>query len=112
MCIFCRIAAHELGARIVYEDDDVVAFHDVHPQAPTHMLVIPRKHVVSLNEATEADAALLGKVLLVASKVAQEQGLGGSGYRVVLNTGPNAGQSVFHVHAHVLGGRGMGWPPG
>lgn len=112
MCLFCRIASHEIPARIAFEDDDVVAFHDANPQAPTHILVIPRKHIVSLSEATEGDQVLLGKVMLVARKVAMDLGLRGPGYRVVLNSGPNAGQSVFHLHAHVIGGRAMKWPPG
>ncbi len=112
MCIFCRIAAHELPARIVFEDDDVVALHDAHPQAPTHLLVIPRKHVASLSDADEGDAALLGRLLLVARRVALEHGLRARGYRLVVNSGPDAGQSVFHIHVHVLGGRAMSWPPG
>jgi len=112
MCIFCRIAAHDLPARIVFEDDDVVVLRDAHPQAPTHLLVIPRKHMASLSDADEGDAALLGKLLLVARKVALEHGLGTRGYRLVVNSGPDAGQSVFHIHVHVLGGRAMSWPPG
>ena len=112
MCIFCRIAAHDLPARIVFEDDDVMALHDAHPQAPTHLLVIPRRHVASLSDADEGDAALLGKLLLVARKVALEHGLRARGYRLVVNSGPDAGQSVFHIHVHVLGGRAMSWPPG
>lgn len=112
MCIFCRIASRQVPARIAYEDDDVVAFHDAHPQAPTHILVIPRKHLTSLNDAAPEDVLVLGKVLAAARQVAQDQGLEASGFRVVINTGPNAGQSVFHVHAHVLGGRAMAWPPG
>ena len=112
MCIFCKIANHEIPARTVYEDDDVLAFHDLSPQAPVHVLVIPKRHVASLNEATDADQLLLAKLLRVATKVAEAQGVGTSGYRVVLNTGAHAGQSVLHVHAHVLGGRSLQWPPG
>lgn len=111
MCLFCRIANHQAPATIVHEDDDVVAFRDIRPQAPTHVLVIPRKHIRSLDEAQQADEQLLGKVLRVASKVARDERLE-AGYRLVVNTGPAAGQTVFHIHAHVIGGRSMHWPPG
>ncbi len=110
-CIFCRIAAKEVPAGIVYEDADVVAFRDLSPQAPTHLLVIPKRHVVSLTDMVDTDAALLGAMMLAAKKVAIESGLTG-GYRVVTNSGPDAGQSVSHLHLHVLGGRPMSWPPG
>ena len=110
-CIFCRIAAKEVPAGIVYEDGDVVAFRDLSPQAPTHVLVISRRHVGSLNDMVEADALLLGAMMLVAKKVAVAAGLA-AGYRVVTNCGPGAGQSVSHIHLHVLGGRPMSWPPG
>ena len=110
-CIFCRIAAKEIPAGIVYEDADVVAFRDLSPQAPTHVLVIPRRHVGSLTDTVEADAALLGAMMLAAKKVAAAAGLT-SGYRVVTNCGPDAGQSVSHLHLHLLGGRPMAWPPG
>ena len=110
-CIFCRIAAKDVPAGIVYEDADVVAFRDLSPQAPTHILVIPKRHVASLTDMVEGDAALLGAMMLAAKKVALEAGLTG-GYRVVTNSGPDAGQSVSHVHLHVLGGRPMSWPPG
>jgi len=110
-CIFCRIAAKDVPAGIVYEDADVVAFRDLSPQAPTHILVIPKRHVASLTDLVEADAALLGSMMLAAKKVALEAGLTG-GYRVVTNSGPDAGQSVAHLHLHVLGGRPMSWPPG
>ncbi len=110
-CIFCRIAAKEVPAGIVYEDGDIVAFRDLSPQAPTHVLVIPKRHVASLSDMVEADALLLGAMMLVAKKVALEAGLA-AGYRVVTNIGADAGQSVSHIHLHVLGGRPMSWPPG
>lgn len=110
-CLFCRIANNELTAKKVYEDADVVAFEDINPQAPTHVLVIPRKHIGSLDELTDADAATVGLVLVRAAKLARDLGLS-DGYRAVINTGDNAGQTVFHIHAHVLGGRSLGWPPG
>ena len=111
MCVFCRIAAHELPSNILFEEPDVVAFADLHPAAPTHILVIPRRHLGSLDEAEAAGADLLGKILLAAARAAREAKLA-SGWRVVINTGPHGGQSVDHLHAHVLGGRQMAWPPG
>lgn len=111
-CLFCRIAAGALGTKFVVENADVVAFADLHPQAPVHVLVIPRCHVTSLDHASADDQALLGKILLAAREVAHLLGIAESGFRTVLNTGPNAGQSVLHLHAHVLGGRAMNWPPG
>jgi len=110
-CIFCRIAAKDVAATIVYEDDEVVAFRDLSPQAPTHILVIPRRHVASLDETVDADIGLLGRMMFVAKRVAGQDGLT-HGYRVVTNNGPGAGQSVLHIHLHVLGGRPMSWPPG
>lgn len=112
MCLFCKIARKEIPATIVHEDDDTIAFRDINPVAPTHVLVIPRKHIVSLTDATPADEALLGKLLLAAKRVAEQEGRTGDGFRLVINSGPNAGQSVFHVHVHVIGGRLMAWPPG
>ena len=111
-CLFCRIAAKSIPAKIVHEDEGVVAFEDIHPQAPVHILLIPRRHVSSLNEASEADRALLGDLLLAARRLAKEKGIETSGYRVVMNTMAGAGQSVFHVHLHLLGGRKFSWPPG
>jgi len=111
-CIFCKVVTGEIPAAKVYEDERAVAFRDINPQAPTHALVIPRAHVASLNEAGEADEALLGHLLLVAARVAREEGHAEGGYRTVINTGAGAGQSVFHVHVHVLGGRALTWPPG
>ncbi|MDT5268080.1 MAG: histidine triad family protein [Acidobacteriota bacterium] len=111
-CIFCKIVAGEIPATMIFEDDRAVAFRDLNPQAPTHALVIPRAHVASLNEASEADEALLGHLLLVAARVARDEGHADGGYRTVINTGAEAGQTVFHVHVHVLGGRRLTWPPG
>ena len=111
-CIFCKIVAGEIPAAKIFEDERAVAFGDINPQAPTHALVIPRRHVASLDEAGEADESLLGHLLLVAARVARESGHAGGGYRTVINTGAQAGQTVFHVHVHVLGGRRLTWPPG
>ena len=110
-CLFCKIAAKHILSKIVYEDDDVFAFEDIGPQAPTHILICPRKHFASLNEATLEDQALLGKVQLVAAELARKLNLL-EGYRTVVNTGSGAGQSVFHLHLHLLGGRSLRWPPG
>jgi histidine triad (HIT) family protein len=110
-CIFCKIDKKELPARVVYQDADIFAFEDLHPQAPMHLLVCPRKHMESLADAQPSDAALLGRLLLVGQRLAEQRGHGG-GHRTVFNTGAQAGQSVFHLHLHVLGGRSMRWPPG
>ena len=112
MCVFCRIVRGEAQARIVHSDDDVLAFHDVNPQAPTHVLIIPRKHITSLAEASEVDTRVLGKMLQCARQLAETLGVARTGYRVILNTGVGAGQSVLHIHAHLLGGRRLRWPPG
>ena len=111
-CIFCRIVERRLPARIVFEDDEIVAFEDTNPQAPIHSLIVPRKHLASLKDATPGDAALLGRLFMVAAQLARERGLEPKGYRVVINTGSWAGQSVFHLHLHLLGGRVFRWPPG
>jgi histidine triad (HIT) family protein len=111
-CIFCKIVAGEIPAKLVYEDERAVAFRDINPQAPTHALVIPRAHVASLNDAGEADEALLGHLLRVAARVAADEGHSETGYRTVINNGVGAGQTVFHIHVHVLGGRRLTWPPG
>jgi histidine triad (HIT) family protein len=111
-CIFCRVAAHELPARILYEDEHCLVFHDIRPKAPVHLLVIPRKHIASLNEASDEDKMLLGHIMTVVSRMAKEQGVDGSGYRAVINTNEEAGQTVFHLHVHILGGRVFHWPPG
>lgn len=111
-CIFCQIASGQVASEIVYQDDDIVAFNDINPEAPIHILIIPRKHLASLNEATLEDAALIGKVILTASKLAKEREVEESGYRLVANTGPQAGQTVKHLHFHLLAGRHFSWPPG
>jgi histidine triad (HIT) family protein len=111
-CLFCQIVRREKPARIIYEDDRCVAFEDIHPKAPVHVLVIPRKHIVSLNGELSEDESLLGHLLAVAGQVAKAKGVDGTGYRTVINTNAEAGQTVFHLHVHVLGGRVLGWPPG
>jgi histidine triad (HIT) family protein len=111
MNIFQKIIAKEIPAKIVWEDDDAVAFHDVNPQAPVHVLIVPKKVIPRLAEAAEQDQALLGKLLLVARDIAKKLGLSG-GYRVVINNGPDAGESVPHLHVHLLGKRSLAWPPG
>jgi histidine triad (HIT) family protein len=110
-CLFCKIAAKKIPSKIVYEDDEVFAFEDIGPQAPTHILICPRKHLGSLNEASSEDQAVLGKLQLVAAQLARKLNLL-AGYRTVLNNGSGAGQSVFHLHLHLLGGRTFRWPPG
>ncbi|XP_041803769.1 histidine triad nucleotide-binding protein 1 [Chelmon rostratus] len=109
--IFGKIIRKEIPAKIIYEDDQSVAFHDVSPQAPTHILVVPKKPIIQLSKAEDSDAALLGHLMIVAKKCAQDAGLT-KGYRIVVNDGPDGGQSVYHIHIHVLGGRTMNWPPG
>ena len=109
-CLFCKIAAGEIPADKVLEEDDLIAFRDIHAQAPTHLLVIPRAHIATLNDATAADEALLGRLLGACRRAAAAEKLGE--YRIVNNCGESAGQSVFHIHMHVLGGRRLGWPPG
>ena len=109
-CLFCRIIRKEIPAKLVAENEHCVAFRDINPQAPVHILVIPREHVTSLNQAT--DAAMLGRLSLMAADLAKTEGIAESGYRTVVNTNGHAGQTVFHIHLHLLGGRSMGWPPG
>lgn len=110
MTLFEKIIARQIPANIVYEDDAVVAFRDINPQAPTHVLVVPRKPIPRLDAAEDADAELLGRCMLAAARVAKQEGLGS--FRLVVNTGEDAGQTVFHLHLHVVGGRRMSWPPG
>ena len=110
-CLFCKIATKKIPSKIVYEDEDVFAFEDIGPQAPMHVLIIPRKHLASLAEAGADDQALLGKIQLVAAELARKLGLR-DGYRTVINSGAGAGQTVFHLHLHLLGGRAFHWPPG
>ena len=111
-CVFCRIVAGEIPATVVYQDENVLAFRDLHPQAPTHVLVIPKRHLASLVDAGAEDTALLGQLQQAAVQVARQDGLEDSGFRLVTNCGEGAGQSVFHLHLHLLGGRRLGWPPG
>ena len=111
-CLFCRIASGEIPAKKVYEDNDVVAFQDINPQAPTHVLVIPRKHIPSLDDLSESDAAILGTTMVRLAQIARDTHVNADGYRVVVNKGEAAGQTVFHIHFHLLGGRNFGWPPG
>ena len=111
-CIFCKIAAGDIPATSLYDDGDVLAFPDINPEAPIHLLIIPRKHIPTLNDLTEADAALIGRMHLSAKQLAAELGVADSGYRTVINCNRAAGQLVFHVHMHLLGGRELGWPPG
>jgi histidine triad (HIT) family protein len=110
-CLFCRIVAGEIPSDRVYEDDEVIAFRDINPRAPTHVLVIPRRHVADVQHLTDADGELLSRMFSAVRTLAADAGLE-SGYRVVTNVGPDAGQTVFHLHLHLLGGRSMGWPPG
>lgn len=111
-CIFCRIAAGDLQANIAYQDDDIVAFHDLNPQAPTHILIIPRQHIATLLETDDDQALLLGRLQRAAVEIARQQGLDNDGFRLVTNCLEAAGQSVFHLHVHLLGGRPFHWPPG
>lgn len=111
-CLFCRIVGGEIPARKVYEDDSVFAFHDINPQAPVHVLVIPRRHIASMEEIGPDDASLIGVTIARAAQIARELKLTSDGYRLVANTGAAAGQTVFHIHFHILGGRNFGWPPG
>lgn len=111
-CIFCKIASGATSATVVYQDDRVIAFRDLHPQAPTHVLVIPKRHIATLLDAGDDEALLLGRLQLAAIEVARQEGLADSGFRLVTNCGEGAGQSVFHVHVHLLGGRRLSWPPG
>lgn len=111
-CLFCKMVTGAIQPDKVYEDSEVLAFKDVNPQAPLHVLVIPKKHIATLNELDADHADLIGKLFLAARKVAQEAGVADSGYRTVINCNEGAGQSVFHIHLHLLGGRAMQWPPG
>ncbi len=111
-CLFCKIVEKKIPAKLVHEDEDTLAFDDIHPQAPVHTLVIPKRHVGSVQDLGETDQTLLARLLLTCRKVANDKGLAGSGFRLVANTGRDGGQTVFHLHFHVMGGRPMGWPPG
>ena len=111
-CVFCRIIAGEIPANLVYNDEDIIAFHDIQPVAPVHIVVIPKRHIASLAQTMPEDTQLLGRILAVVRRIADEQGLATDGYRLVVNCGKQAGQSVPHLHFHILGGRELGWPPG
>jgi histidine triad (HIT) family protein len=112
MTLFEKIANHEIPAKIIHEDGELVAFHDINPQAPYHIVIIPRRAIASINDVTERDAELVGKMIVLARSLAEKFGMSESGYRLVFNCGPDAGQSVDHIHLHLLGGRAMKWPPG
>lgn len=111
-CLFCKIIAGEIPSKKVYEDDQLFAFEDINPQAPLHALIVPRQHIATLNDLTQKDDDLIGLMVRRAAAIAKERGFDGSGYRTVFNCNSQAGQSVFHIHLHVLGGRPMAWPPG
>ncbi len=111
-CLFCKIVAGEIPAELLYEDEYVAAFKDINPQAPMHHLIIPKKHISTINDLSTDDEALVGKMYLAGKALAQQEGIADSGYRAVMNCGESAGQTVFHIHLHVLGGRKMEWPPG
>jgi histidine triad (HIT) family protein len=111
-CLFCKIASGRIPATLVHEGERVVAFRDIHPQAPVHVLIIPRVHIGSLAEAGHEHREVLGEMLLLAAELARTEGLAAGGYRAVVNTGRDGGQTVHHLHVHLLGGRGLGWPPG
>ncbi len=111
-CLFCKIRDGLIPAKIVHRDEHCLAFQDINPQAPTHVLVIPNKHIPTVNDITPEDTSVVGHLFIAAAKIAREQGFADTGYRVVMNTNAQAGQTVFHIHLHVLGGRPLGWPPG
>lgn len=111
-CIFCKIAKKEIPARVVFENERLIAFHDLFPQAPVHLLLIPKAHYNTLNHVGPEDSTLLGELMSAAAQLAKEQGMADSGYRVVMNCNADGGQSVYHIHLHLLGGRHLGWPPG
>lgn len=111
-CLFCKIATKQIPAQIVYEDESMLAFRDINPQAPTHLLVIPKRHVSTINDLVPADASLVGQMVLTAQRLAVKEGIGESGFRLTMNCNRDGGQTVYHIHLHLLGGRGMHWPPG
>ncbi len=111
-CIFCRVRDQKEPARLVYEDEAVLAFEDINPQAPVHLLIIPKEHYASLAHVPENKESLLGRLLTIAAKLAKEKAIDRTGYRLVINTGPDSGQAIFHLHVHLLGGRRFSWPPG
>ena len=111
-CLFCKIIAGEIPAKILYEDQNVIAFEDIMPQAPVHFLVIPKKHISTLNDVTDSDTLAMGALPIIASKIAKQKGVAEDGYRTVMNCNENGGQTVYHIHMHVLAGRKLNWPPG
>jgi len=111
-CLFCKMVEREIKADIVYENDDVLAFRDINPQAPLHVLIIPKRHISTLNDLQDKDEVTVGKLYLAAKEIAAESGVAEDGYRAVMNCNAAAGQTVFHIHLHLLGGRNLGWPPG
>jgi histidine triad (HIT) family protein len=111
-CIFCKIAAGEIPAELIYEDELVVGFRDLNPQAPTHVLLIPRKHIATINDVQPEDEPIIGRLYSAAAKVAKQKGFAEQGYRTLINCNDDGGQTVFHIHLHLLGGRRMSWPPG
>jgi histidine triad (HIT) family protein len=111
-CLFCKIINREIPASIVYEDDRVLAFNDINPQAPTHVLVVPKRHIATLGDLAPEDDAIVGELVRRGAAIARERGIGAAGFRTVFNTNKEAGQTVFHIHLHVIGGRPMHWPPG
>ena len=111
-CLFCKIVKGDIPANVLFEDDDVIAFEDIMPKAPTHFLVIPKRHISTLNDLTDDHAPVVGKLQITAAKIAKQKGISDAGYRVVMNCNEMGGQTVYHIHMHVLGGRAMTWPPG
>jgi len=111
-CLFCRMAAGAIKPDLVYEDEDLIAFRDINPQAPVHILIVPRRHIATANDLAATDTELAGRLVLVAAEIAKAEGVDESGYRLVINCNEGAGQSVFHLHLHLLAGRRLGWPPG
>jgi len=111
-CLFCKIIAGQIPGQLVFQDDDLIAFKDINPQAPLHVLIVPRRHIATLNDLTPADDALVGSMFRAAAGLAREHGYADRGYRTVFNTNGEAGQTVFHIHLHLLGGRALAWPPG
>lgn len=111
-CLFCRIVSREIPASVVYEDDHVLAFNDINPQAPTHVLIVPKRHIATLNDLQPGDDQIVGELVRRAGAIAAARGIEASGFRTVFNTNRDAGQTVFHIHLHLLGGRSLAWPPG